>query len=381
MGITVGHLEKILIWYVNLLEEHFERSLDFYVAEEDIYHKGEYGRYREDSAREFIQFTIPGRLSAGEGFIANSCRKNEISTQCDIIVYDKSAPQFKDSHVRIFPIETVVAIGEIKSTLTDTKTVIDALVKLAKNKAIRKKIPLNETSVVYREAITDYGRLYYQNKINEQLLQIRDDDKGTIRGLFRVDRDWISKLIMKELGNINILEYQHVMKLEMYGFSSAIKGKEAFQCLIQLLKKKRLYEFNPSVNHTDHIMSFLICYEITLEDKKSLMNKIKEAYDENDIPIEDRHNMILSIKDGLFLYYDSQDKEDENIFHWAYPKMKGHVALQQRFIPKQKKDEHYHFKVFCQQLFTGLADTTILHPEPAGYYNNLKKEEVSLLDL
>ena len=380
MESTVGHLEKILIWYVNLLEEHFERSLDFYDTEGSIYHKGEYGRYREDSAREFIQFTIPGRLSAGEGFIANSCKKNKISTQCDIIVYDKSAPQFKDSHVRIFPIETVVGIGEVKSTLKGTQEITDALVKLAKNKAIRKQISL-ETAVVYRESTTDYGRLYYQNKIKEQLLQIRDDDKGSISGPFKINNFWISELIREELGGVNTIECQDIMNLQNYGFLSVAKGEEAFQLLIQLLKKKRLYEFDPSVNHTDHIMSFLICYEIKLKNKKRLMGKIEEAYDKNNIPIEDRHNMILSIKDGLFLYYDPQDKENKDIWHWAYPKMKGQFQLKQRFIPKQKKDEFYHFKVFSQQLFNGLADTTILHPEPASYYDHLKENEIRFLDI
>ncbi|MED4634701.1 hypothetical protein P9443_17645 [Peribacillus frigoritolerans] len=37
------------------------------------------------------------------------------------------------------------------------------------------------------------------------------------------------------------------------------------------------------------------------------MKGIEEAYDANGIPQEDRHNMILSIKDGLFLYYDEED--------------------------------------------------------------------------
>lgn len=377
MKYTEHYLEKILVWYVNLLKEHFERSKDFYDAEDDIYHPGEYGRYREEASREFIEFTIPGRMSTGEGFIANSLNPTEISTQCDIIVYDKSAPQFKDSHIRIFPIETVAAIGEVKSTLNTTKQVTDTLIKLAQNKAIRKKIDRHGTTVVYREFQTDQDRTYYLNIIKQQLREV----SGRTGSVFSVDRYWIARLIRLKLGKINQIEYQHIENLSVHKFFSVREGKAAFLLLIEALRRKRFCDFNPVINHHDHVMSFLICNEITLKNKKKLMENIEKAYSDNGIDVEDRHNMILSIKDGLFLYYDQIDKSAGNVMHWAYPKMRGFTPLKQRFIPRQKDDEYYHFKVFSQQIFNGVADTTILHPEPSKHYYWPDESKLNFLEL
>lgn len=40
--------------------------------------------------------------------------ENKISTQCDIIIYDIN---HKTENQKFFPIETVIAVGEIKSDL------------------------------------------------------------------------------------------------------------------------------------------------------------------------------------------------------------------------------------------------------------------------
>ena len=149
------YLEKILLWYINLLREHFNRSEDLFRDEqkEELYHKGEYGRYREDAVRDFIQFVIPGKFSVGEGFLVNSSTYDKsISTQCDVVIFDKNTPMFKDSHIRFFPVETTAAVGEVKSTL-DTSDLIEALIKLAKIKRMRSLERQRTQSIIFRNRI------------------------------------------------------------------------------------------------------------------------------------------------------------------------------------------------------------------------------------
>lgn len=56
----------------------------------------------------------------GDWFIITS--KDTVSTQCDIVIYDNNTiPLIQDNSVKFFPVETVVGIGEIKSSLNKTQ--------------------------------------------------------------------------------------------------------------------------------------------------------------------------------------------------------------------------------------------------------------------
>ncbi|MBP1631578.1 MAG: hypothetical protein H6Q15_2471 [Bacteroidetes bacterium] len=120
-------------------KELFE-SLD---NQNKLFHPGEFGLFRENICDELIKFTIPNKYNTGTGFLINSF--DEISTQCDIVIYDLSnTPLIQDSsNNRFFPVESVLGIGEIKSKLT-IKKLCEALVKLSKNKAIKK---INQNNV------------------------------------------------------------------------------------------------------------------------------------------------------------------------------------------------------------------------------------------
>lgn len=109
-----------------------------------LYHSGEYGMYREAVIKEFLQFFTPGYYDISEGFIITP--NNKISTQCDIIIYDReNTPLIQNGDKqRFFPVETVVGLEEVKSILSknDFKKAIN---KLVKNKALRsfeKNIPV-----------------------------------------------------------------------------------------------------------------------------------------------------------------------------------------------------------------------------------------------
>ena len=135
--------------YQHLLKTKINNFINEFYSSRDLFedlgkrnkllHPGEFGTYRENICDELIKFSIPSKYNTGKGFLINSF--DEVSTQCDIVVYDfNSTPLIEnDSKVRFFPVESVVAIGEIKSKLTTTN-LCEAIVKLSEIKKM-KKIP------------------------------------------------------------------------------------------------------------------------------------------------------------------------------------------------------------------------------------------------
>jgi len=107
-------------------------------ANEDgqLVHPGEFGTYRESITKDFLKSFIPQRMAIDSGFVITSSGK--ISTQCDIVIYDKSVTPLiqNENRQRFFPVESVCAVGEIKSilSLSDLKS---ALRKLAAVKGLR----------------------------------------------------------------------------------------------------------------------------------------------------------------------------------------------------------------------------------------------------
>lgn len=101
-----------------------------------LLHPGEYGIYKELLVNKLFAFALPKKFSYGTGFITNS--NGNITSQCDIVLYDESNAPFLeiDNSNRFFPQEVVYGIGEIKSKLTK-KQLLEALIKLSRNKMIR----------------------------------------------------------------------------------------------------------------------------------------------------------------------------------------------------------------------------------------------------
>lgn len=97
-----------------------------------IIHPLEYGMYRERCAKELLSFTCNKNVGILDGFLISA--QNHISTQCDIIMYQKDTLPIIDNGISNFlPIEVVKGIGEVKSTLNSSQ-LKEALLKMAKNK-------------------------------------------------------------------------------------------------------------------------------------------------------------------------------------------------------------------------------------------------------
>ena len=111
-------------------------------------HPGEFGTYREDIVRDFLHSFLPQRLAIDTGFIVNALE--EVSGQIDLIIYDPSLtpPLESKNRQRFFPVETVIAAGEVKSDVNRDQFT-DALIRLSKVKEMRSTLT-DEASAVVR---------------------------------------------------------------------------------------------------------------------------------------------------------------------------------------------------------------------------------------
>ncbi len=122
--------ERHITQFVGLYSE--DSTAIFKDEKNKLIHPGEYGKYREESCKELLRLLLGKEVSVSDGFVITS--DDQISTQCDIIVYNSNvSPFIADGIAKMFPAEEVRMIGEIKSTLS-RQDFIDALRKMAENK-------------------------------------------------------------------------------------------------------------------------------------------------------------------------------------------------------------------------------------------------------
>jgi hypothetical protein len=134
-------------------------------GKQKLIHPGEYGSYREELIKRWLRMYVPKKFEISSGFIINS--ENSISTQCDIIIFDKdNTPQIESfEKQKFFPIENVVAVGEVKSDINSIADINSHLEKMAKVKKLRDEIKYPRTYFhplpgVYSPSINPYDNLF-----------------------------------------------------------------------------------------------------------------------------------------------------------------------------------------------------------------------------
>lgn len=104
-------------------------KIDYDRISRNIPHYGERGEGREQILIELLREYLPGRFGVESGFVFDV--HGNTSKQTDIIIYDKFiAPRFKISGEKyVYPCESVVAVGEVK-TFLDKNELEDSISKL-----------------------------------------------------------------------------------------------------------------------------------------------------------------------------------------------------------------------------------------------------------
>ena len=239
---------------------------------EKIYHPGEFGTYREEIVKSLLKSILPQKFGISSGFVIT--KNGKISTQCDIIIYDnQNCPRFEsDERQTFFPMECVVAVGEVKSDIQSIEDLNDILNKLQNIKKLR-------------EDVSPDAELIYRKK------------------------DAISSVDMKHCPE-------------------------------------------------DSIVTFLICNRIKPKNKE---NVLADVYDSN-IKQHNKHNFILSLNDGLYLYH--------YLNHICYyPIFDGNVC-DNIFISKNSDDDYSHIITFLIYLYIALSNNSIFRLNISDYLLN-----------
>ena len=283
--------ENLLIEQIKIFQNAFSK-----VAKDIFYdetkrnrsiHPEEFGRYREAICVEFLKFFVPSYLDFGTGFLINA--HNKTSSQCDIIIYDPTATPFLKPQTmqRFFPVESVLAVGEVKST-------------------IQKKAELKE----------------YLHKL-AQISQLRDNPQFIFR-------------------NRSILP-------------------------------EKAQRSNKTIPLFEQLFTFLICQKF---DFKLNPSELDELYGD-DILQHHRHNLILSIEDGLLAYVAPQEKGDK-IINMITP-FQCVLENQSQYLLEQacpnvcvppnshQNDPYLHFKLFINNIFIGLKAIGSFYPDIGLY--------------
>ena len=251
---------------IDAFRSGFEDSRSLFTTDQNIYHPAEFGKHREKQVIEWLKFFIPKFLDVRSGFVITSL--NEQSTQCDVVCYEKDYAVLTNEKDIFFPVETVAAVGEIKSVLTKSE-LKKALHKLSEVKKLSWSIP--------------------HPKI-ERPIGIR--------------------------------------------------------------RKEKLLRDSPS----DMMMSFLICQKFDFNFDEICI--FEELYD-GDLDQRLKHNMILSIEDGLLLYVNGEDQ-------LAWPNL-GKKFFSNYWLPLNSVDSYKPFEAFAHFVFMLTSQKTLYYPEWLDY--------------
>jgi hypothetical protein len=134
-----------------------------------------------------------------------------------------------------------------------------------------------------------------------------------------------------------------------------------------IIRRERNGSFDPLNYAYDQLPTFMICQKFSFDFTK-LANDVESMYD-SDIEPRHRHNLVLSLHDGLLAYVDSNGKT------LMFPEVAGRIvgnSLSQKEVLRSRLviprgTDYAHIKLFCSYIFLLSSSTTILYPDITDY--------------
>lgn len=129
-------------------------------------HPHSVGGGREKSSIDKLKDILPSGIGIGSGFVFDSY--GNISSQCDIIIYEKDLCLIfnsSDEKNSYYNCESVIAVGEVKSDLS-TKELLDSLKKIKKIKNLKRNFNDNR---VFRKYLSKSGIYGAESEIYDQI--------------------------------------------------------------------------------------------------------------------------------------------------------------------------------------------------------------------
>ena len=224
MAVSLVNIRQLFRSISKGLQADFEKTIQ-------ITHRGMKGESREDILRHFLiqEKRLPERFGIGSGEIITNI--DEVSRQCDLIIYDKidGISLISQDSVNVFPIESVAGIIEVKSVLDknslfDSLENIKSIKKIAPNSASENKfggftiattrekpfglifsystsISLDTIANHYKEWASKNDKIFYPNMI--AVLNL-----GIVRHLDRKLRECIYNDEIKNSAQISHISYE-----------------------------------------------------------------------------------------------------------------------------------------------------------------------------
>ena len=221
-----------------------------------IEHNLEDGKYREYLVTKVLQKIIPSKYSITNGFIIDS--DNNISQEMDVIIYDKNyVPPFFDETYTVVPIEAVIAVIQVKTTLksdtlNDSIKNLNSIDKL-NSKTGGKIISANGTLITEKRYIKQYKIIIaYQttytdshdfSNIMKDIDMLYIVEKNKI--LFIKDRNKIESVVCEKLETMEKAQKD-------YSVRKITESRLAFFAL-NLLEKMKLINNSIIINYEEYI--------------------------------------------------------------------------------------------------------------------------------
>jgi hypothetical protein len=156
---------------------------------------------------------------------------------------------------------------------------------------------------------------------------------------------------------------------------STLSKQDLLAALIKLAATKRLRDvqskspvrrasnlfFEEDGHHFDQLVSFLICEKLSFK-FDDLTADISKHYDKEEVPALYRHNLVLSIEDGILCY---KNHLLERNIAWMYPWTRNELMKNRLVFPGTSGRNH--FGLFTAYMFLMCVNATIYLPELRDY--------------
>lgn len=131
---------------------------DFEFLSSQLSHSLSIGEAREFVLKELLRQYLPARLGVEKGIVISSVENELPSKQIDIVIYDKlnTPVLYKAENLRIFPIESVYAVIEVKSKL-NSKFLREAIENIKSVKKMTKKSFVEQKGAII-QTVNLYGK-------------------------------------------------------------------------------------------------------------------------------------------------------------------------------------------------------------------------------
>ncbi|GIO27467.1 DUF6602 domain-containing protein [Ornithinibacillus bavariensis] len=135
-----------------------------------------------------------------------------------------------------------------------------------------------------------------------------------------------------------------------------------------IVQKSHVNEYGSGHGY-DQLFSFLICEKLDFN-TDNILQELDSFYEEG-LPPKFKHNVILSLEDGLFTYYMKVNEKSMTV---QYPVM---FKNQYKNIHIQDKDVFVPFKSFLSYLYNSVQSATILVPDLVNYMGGCENQILS----